>query len=536
MADNVAITPGTGASIAADEVTDATLGSCKVQFTKLMDGTLDSTNKAVVNSSGQLSVSVSDSVANAQYNFPAGFVRTSDEPRQIFYDPFDTALDTTNMWTTPTVGNSATLASVSSGLLTMATGTTASGWSKLFSLPTFKPPTPAWIGFSFAINLPDGSAPIANSYRFWGCGTMPTTPTTAAPLTDAVGFELTTTGKLMAVVYTNGTRTAVQDLSSTGNNKQPLDTSSHRYIVYVRTDKAYWYIDSLATPVATSNFQSPSIQTLPMSFLAVGGSTPPATTAQIQCNGATCWDTGKNATQLADGTYPWRKAQISSTGGLTVAQSTGTNLHTVVDSGTITTVSAVTAITNQLPTGSNTIGAVKVTDGTNTSAVKAASTAAVATDPSLVVNISPNSPAHPVTQSGTWTVQPGNTVNTTAWLTTQVAISGGLSTFHLVSAATVNNTLVKSSAGMIYNIQAFNINTTSARYLKIYNQLNNTITAGTNLVATYLIPANGAGVVVEISNGMVLSTGIAFTITGGIADNDATTIAASEVVVNINYK
>jgi len=45
--------------------------------------------------------------------------------------------------------------------------------------------------------------------------------------------------------------------------------------------------------------------------------------------------------------------------------------------------------TNPLPT--------KLTDGTNAVAVKAASTAAAATDPSIVVNISPNSPAHPVT-------------------------------------------------------------------------------------------------------------------------------------------
>ena len=44
----------------------------------------------------------------------------------------------------------------------------------------------------------------------------------------------------------------------------------------------------------------------------------------------------------------------------------------------------------------NTPFTIKVGDGTNTSAVKAASTAAAATDPSLVVNISPNSPVHPV--------------------------------------------------------------------------------------------------------------------------------------------
>lgn len=54
MADNTTITPGSGVTIACDEVTDGVLGSAiKVQFTKLMDGTLDSTNKLIVDSSGR---------------------------------------------------------------------------------------------------------------------------------------------------------------------------------------------------------------------------------------------------------------------------------------------------------------------------------------------------------------------------------------------------------------------------------------------------------------------------------------------------
>ena len=48
MADNVAITAGTGTSIAADEVVDATLGTVKAQFIKIMDGTLDGTSKVAV--------------------------------------------------------------------------------------------------------------------------------------------------------------------------------------------------------------------------------------------------------------------------------------------------------------------------------------------------------------------------------------------------------------------------------------------------------------------------------------------------------
>jgi len=56
MADNVSITPGTGAVIATDEVTDGVLGTVQVQMFKLMDGTLNSTNKSVIDSSGRLAV------------------------------------------------------------------------------------------------------------------------------------------------------------------------------------------------------------------------------------------------------------------------------------------------------------------------------------------------------------------------------------------------------------------------------------------------------------------------------------------------
>ncbi len=64
MADNVAITPGSGNTIAADEVTDPTLGSAKVQFVKIMDGTLDSTNKLVVDSHGSQQATLRDASGN----------------------------------------------------------------------------------------------------------------------------------------------------------------------------------------------------------------------------------------------------------------------------------------------------------------------------------------------------------------------------------------------------------------------------------------------------------------------------------------
>lgn len=48
MADNVAITAGTGTTMGADEVTDGTLGTVKVAYGKIMDGTLDGTNKLTI--------------------------------------------------------------------------------------------------------------------------------------------------------------------------------------------------------------------------------------------------------------------------------------------------------------------------------------------------------------------------------------------------------------------------------------------------------------------------------------------------------
>jgi len=55
---------------------------------------------------------------------------------------------------------------------------------------------------------------------------------------------------------------------------------------------------------------------------------------------------------------------VVDSGSITATQATGSNLHTVVDSGTITTVGAVTSITNALPAGTNVIGTVDAIDKT----------------------------------------------------------------------------------------------------------------------------------------------------------------------------
>ena len=66
MADNVAVTSGSGTNIAADEVVDPTLGTVKAQYVKIMDGTLDSVNKLLIGSNGALSAMVAtDGISSA---------------------------------------------------------------------------------------------------------------------------------------------------------------------------------------------------------------------------------------------------------------------------------------------------------------------------------------------------------------------------------------------------------------------------------------------------------------------------------------
>jgi hypothetical protein len=116
------------------------------------------------------------------------------------------------------------------------------------------------------------------------------------------------------------------------------------------------------------------------------------------------------------------------------------------------------------------------------------------------------------------------------------ATSGGLSKFHLVSAASTNANNIKASAGQVYGIVAFNLNA-SPRYLKFHNT-SGSPTAGSGVTDTFMIPGNtaGAGFVVNFDKGVAFSSGIAITLVTGITDADSTGVAASEIVLQVYYK
>lgn len=299
--------------------------------------------------------------------FPAGRLQVSEEPTQLFYDPFDGGLiDASARWSVANAGGGVAAAIVGSAL-TLGTGTTANGYSSITSQNTFGYPSPSWLGTSAAIQIENPV--IANSYRFFGFGTSPGTPTAAAPLTDAVGFEVATDGKMYAVMYQNGTRLVIQDLSAaTGNAKQPTDGAYHRWILYCRIDRIYWCIDSIEVPVAFTTFTIPNSQLLPIKSLAIAGATPPASSAVLTNAGWSVWDTGRNNTQLSDGAFPHRKATVKAASTAALATDTaivvaphpssvGVVKQAVAPTSALTTATVTTSSTSILAANANRRGA-----------------------------------------------------------------------------------------------------------------------------------------------------------------------------------
>lgn len=170
-------------------------------------------------------------------------------------------------------------------------------------------------------------------------------------------------------------------------------------------------------------------------------------------------------------------------------------------------------------------------------------------------------------QSGTWTVQPGNTQNSTAWLVTGlggtfpatqstspwvVSNSGtfavqpeatatttnGAATCYLTSTASTNATNCKASAGNVYAIRAVNTTTTNY-FLRMYNlSASPTCSSATGFVETVPVlgaSANGGGIATTNATPQAYGTGIGFCLTGGGSSTDNTN-AATGVYLTILYK
>jgi len=114
--------------------------------------------------------------------------------------------------------------------------------------------------------------------------------------------------------------------------------------------------------------------------------------------------------------------------------------------------------------------------------------------------------------------------------------TSGTTPYKLISTASTNAPVVKASAGNLYSIVAIG-QTSTIRYLKLYNKAT-APSVGTDVpVMTIPVPANlqGAGVSIPFSIGVNFSLGISLAITSGSADANSGAVGAGDVILNLTY-
>lgn len=106
----------------------------------------------------------------------------------------------------------------------------------------------------------------------------------------------------------------------------------------------------------------------------------------------------------------------------------------------------------------------------------------------------------------------------------------------LTSAATTNATSVKASTGILCGGSLRN-RAASERYFKLYQKATAPVVGTDTPILTIGIPAGGAITLGDVFGfaGLLMSTGVAYAITGAYADNDTTAVAAGDVDVNLIY-
>jgi hypothetical protein len=298
----------------------------------------------------------------------SGELLVQTTPSVLFHDTFDVSFDTINNWLPAVSAVGGVGESFSPGGISLGTGTTANGYSYVTGRTSFPLSQPGFVETGISLNVP--AALPTNAYAAWGSFTPTATPTAASPIQEGCGFELQPGGKMYVACYAGAVRTVIQDLSAaTGNGKQPIDGGTHRYVQDFAGDQMSWYIDNKSNVVAVqlNGVNGPNVNMQPVTILAVAGTSAPS--SSLTLNVASTWvaDTGHNAGQISDGTYPSRKAQVASNNALkvetnntynhiataatTTVKSGAGNLHSVTVNSLGTVASTLTIYDNTASSG-----------------------------------------------------------------------------------------------------------------------------------------------------------------------------------------
>lgn len=113
------------------------------------------------------------------------------------------------------------------------------------------------------------------------------------------------------------------------------------------------------------------------------------------------------------------------------------------------------------------------------------------------------------------------------------AAGGGTSLYHAVAAATTNAASVKASAGQVFGYFVFNAAAYPV-YVKLFNKAS-APTPGTDTPAFVIGVPAGGGANLSFTVPLTFGTGIGVDMVKGIADADATALAASDCVFSLQY-
>lgn len=261
---------------------------------------------------------------------PVGELAAAQAPASMFYENFNAALDTVNKWTITGTGPT-----VASGVGTWPTATATT--SIITSIPTFSVGSSQYIVPGYVIKV---EATVATGLgRFWGFGSVPSSPAVNSLAQEGAGFQIdSVAGAFQAVTYTGGVKTVIATLTL------PTDGLYHRYTLYYRNSKTVWVQDGVI--VATSTFLNMQLQDLPTQVAQVTSGTIVGTPVFVD-TGMGVADNSRLASQIADGTYGWRKATVKPASTAVAATDTalGVGLHP----------------SSPLPAGTNNIGATSLT-------------------------------------------------------------------------------------------------------------------------------------------------------------------------------
>lgn len=560
MADNVNVTPGTGATIATDDVSGVQYQ--KVKLDKGADGVsspvtdanplpiqiTDGTDVAAVSASGALQVggtldgitslplpsgaateTTLDAINDKTLTPQTGITSAADQylpvaqvPAQTFRAGFDrvfsNAVDT-DQFTLLQTGSGQTV-NQTSGSLLITTGTTANAETIIRSVETVKGAfvmrfsttlTQRIANQNFYVELVDvvgdSLSYTLNSSTSMTI-TIPSNPFTSANVGQAFWVSanalITAASQRVTIASVSG-----NDVTVTGTGWPA--SGSGTCDVFGRN-----YHQCLFTGTTATNMQFDAQR---------NGWASGATTATINTTASTTVPTYASADSEV---VVFDQTGASATG--LEATQRGSRVRNVPDSDVVLylQIRCLNGTTNPASTTTWTVGFVDI-QHCSTSPVTLQNISPMSANTALPMNIVGSSATLSTSVTG---ISAGSTAIGDVGIQYRASSTGAASGAHLVSAATTNATVIKASAGRLIGWSLANTNA-AWRYVKFHNQTTSP-TAGTGVVRTVGIPPAGRSEL-TLDGGISFTTGIAMTCVTGAADSDTTAVGANDIVGDIFY-